>query len=51
MSFWFAWSVIRRARQEFSAEMGVDMTDMPFRPDDWDTAPWDDGSNLPPWAA
>jgi hypothetical protein len=51
MAFWFAWGVIRRTRQERFMEMGLDMTDMPFRPDGFDEAPWDDSWNLPPWSA
>jgi hypothetical protein len=51
MALWFAWDPIRRARQEFNTEMGVDLTGMPYRPDDWDTAPWDTSENMPAWAS
>lgn len=51
MASWFAWDVIRRARQEHNAEMGVELDGMPYSPDNWNSAPWDTGWNLPPWAA
>lgn len=48
MSLWFAWDPIRRARQEWNAEMGVDY-DGGYRFSDWDTAPWGDLDQAP-WA-
>lgn len=48
MALWFAWDPIRRARQEFNAEMGVDYGDYPGTA--FDSAPWDSPSD-PPWAA
>lgn len=50
MASWFPMQTIRRWKSEFSAEMGVDMSDMPFIPDDWDTTPWDDWEQ-PVWAS
>lgn len=44
MALWFAWDPIRRARQEFNAELGVDDSD-PLSGamwDNWDEAPWGD---------
>lgn len=48
MALWFAWDPIRRARQDFNTEMGVDMSGMPFAPDGWNDVPWADW-NVPPW--
>lgn len=51
MAGWFPMEVIRRAQQEFIAEMGVSMEGMPFTPDSWDQAPWDTDENMPAWAS
>jgi hypothetical protein len=48
MASWFPMEVIRRAQQEFIADMGVDMSGMPFAPDGWNDVPWADW-NVPPW--
>lgn len=39
MAFWFAWDPIRRARQEFNAEMGVDTGS--YSAFGFDDVPWD----------
>jgi hypothetical protein len=48
MALWFAWDPIRRARQDYNTEAGVDMSGMPFAPDGWNDVPWADW-NVPPW--
>jgi hypothetical protein len=48
MASWFPLQVIRRWKSEHSAEMGVDMSGMPFAPDGWNDVPWADW-NVPPW--